>query len=457
MKKQILIFILLLTFYSTLYAQNDILVFRSEYVQIDDVVYDVNDPAEDGSSSIYSIVSGNTNSYYKINNKTGRIKINNLIPIVYGEVQMSSLKIQANSTIYNVSIADGFDYFMENFEDIESYNILTEKGETYIDVNSEWTAYNNLWGNGNAVPNKDFRQILLYKNSLDDDEKVIFLWDVPGPASEYDGASVWSYANIIWGNRDKIRDDLEGFPFKVEDLNDLWLDFNFEFLFGTEDIKIALNAFFTNEDYLVSFKNNMGDFFFVFDQRGTYIPNYPKTMPDIEIEGKPFAVRYDPDSRGDDPDGYERRRVIIKDNEKCLEGKLDLKSLFDMFSNEGYLNTEQSIPNIQLGLEVTDGFGALRFNKADMHRGVPLSNEKNILEFTVDVFPNPTTNEVSVSGINNIDDLLLYNYRGQEMKVKKEVLSDNKTQIDLSNLSDGVYFLKYKNITKKIIKRGEIN
>ena len=123
-----------------------------------------------------------------------------------------------------------------------------------------------------------------------------------------------------------------------------------------------MNIFTYDESYLVKIKESDGDFFFIFDQVGTYIPPYPYSLPDIKIMGKPFAVRYD-----DGGGNRQRRRVIIKNDESLMKGKLDLKYLFDMFMKENYINPLQYIQNIQLGIEVSDGYGAIKFNQFDIN------------------------------------------------------------------------------------------
>lgn len=442
-----------------LFAQSDTLVFRTEYEELNDVIYDVNDPSEDGTTSIYSIISGNDEEYYKINNKTGKIKIQNIIPDKFDEVQMSILEINANGTKYTVRIADGYDYFIQNLD--ASYTVLSEHNETYVDDNSEWTASNNLWGKGTAIPNVDFRISTIYKNSLDDDGKVIFLWDVPHGADAlnengdpiFGGASVWSYTNVFWGNRKNVREDLLDFPFQIKQITDLWLDFDFEQLFGNNEFKIAMNMFMTNESYLTNFNKNIGDFFFVFDQKGTYLPPYPISMPDIEIAGSDFAVLYDPDSRGDSPDGYERRRVIIKDDNKYMKGKLDIKDLFDMFSNEGYINTDQYIYHIQLGLEITDGFGAVKFNKSDIYDDIPLANNEYVFNNKLKAYPNPFIDRVILDGFNgSLNDVSVYNNIGRKLNVKFEFIGDDKLEFYLSDITPGVYYIECGEVTTKIVK-----
>lgn len=70
---------------------------------------------------------------------------------------------------------------------------------------------------------------------------------------------------------------------------------------------------------------------------------------------------------------------------------------------------------------------------------------------SVDVFPNPVINELSVSG--SFGKLSVYDFEG---KIIFETELDSKTSIDFSSFDSGVYFLKleneFGNYTEKIIK-----
>lgn len=190
--------------------------------------------------------------------------------------------------------------------------------------------------------------------------KTVFIWDTPSEAKSFaDGKNIWGYLNIIWGNRSGVREDLPGYPIKVGDVKKLGIDFDFEKLYGTDDYKIALNNFFTKENTLQPLKTNTGDFFFVFDQIGNYIPKYSVTMPDITLGGNFFSVLYTKNQAT----GRDSRRLIIKDGRQWLKGTLDLLSVYKLFIDNGYIDTNQYIPNIQIGIEVTKGFAGVRVNK----------------------------------------------------------------------------------------------
>ena len=425
-------------FFSQLMAQTTV-VHRSEYEKVGDEIYDIDDSNE--GTINYSITSGNTEGYYTIEQNTGKIKIAQEIPDVFNIVHSDILTVDAGGTEYSLEIVDGYDYFINNLS--ADYSVLDEHNEVYIDTQSDRTAFNNLWGKGTAVPNVDFRIATIHKQDLSDTSFLI--WDVPGLASTYGGSSVWCYNNVFWGNRKNVREDLPNFPFKVESINSLDLQFNFNQLFGDDQFKIAMNMFMTDEPYLTDFSSNDGDFFFVFKQKGTWIPPYPHSLPDTTILNKPFALRYDDQLNGN---FYERRRVIIKDNEKLLAGTLDMKGLFDRFSEEGYLNTTQSIYHIQLGVEVTSGYGALLIDRPEFQLNKSVVGVDDRISQEINIYPDTATDRFIIdSDLDKIGEVRIYNSLG----VKVDLTVEDNT-IDLSGFPTGVYIIKTENTTQKVYK-----
>ncbi len=329
----------------------DTLVMRSEYEATGDLI--VNLDFIDEGSGTYTITGGNNNNYYSINGSTGEIRINNTIADVMGVVHYDSLDVQLNSDIKTIVIVDAYDYFIETNP---HFIVLDQHQQTDSIQGNPYTAYNNLWGKGSADENIDFRMATLFHPDFED--STVFIWDTPSKANVYGGGSVWSYVNLIYGNRKGQREDLSGFPFRIGDLTQLDYEFDFEKLFGTETYKIALNHFMTDESGIEPFSANDGDFFMVFDQIGTWVPPYPVDLGDTVIDGKSFARLYNTD--GD----YEWRRVIIRNNEQLLSGNLSILDLYNQFISRGYIDPNQYVPNIQVGIEVTEGWGAIRFNKS---------------------------------------------------------------------------------------------
>lgn len=86
-----------------------------------------------------------------------------------------------------------------------------------------------------------------------------------------------------------------------------------------------------------------------------------------------------------------------------------------------------------------------------------MSNRENILNGSIfKLYPNPITSQITIETEHkNKDDFIsIYNSKGQELFKKQ--LSENTTQIDISNLASGLYFVKLINDKtvqiKKIIK-----
>jgi hypothetical protein len=89
------------------------------------------------------------------------------------------------------------------------------------------------------------------------------------------------------------------------------------------------------------------------------------------------------------------------------------------------------------GVEITAVIGAL---------GVENFNSNNAIK----IYPNPATEAITISGLLNNEDYLIYNYLGAE--IMKGSISDNE-KIDIENLDNGLYFLKFINgKTLKFIK-----
>lgn len=419
----------------------DTLVLRSEYEKAGDELLDINCPLEGRVN--YQITAGNQDGYYAINSSNGKISIATEIPDSYGVVRTDRLTVTAGNYTYNITIADGYDYFVQHLP--PGYTVMSGDGDLYSDPSSEWTVYNNLWGKGTAVPDKDFRIATIHKATLPDTTYI--MWDVPGNPET---AAVWCYVNVFWGNRKNMRENLKGFPFVIGSKPNLTLDFDFQQRFGNDNFKIAMNMFMTNETKLSPFSANVGDLFFIFDQKGTYIPPYPYSLPDKTILGKQFALRYD--DKADDGSTYERRRIIVKNNEKVLAGKLDIKGIFDLFSAAGYLNTQQSIYHIQLGIEVTNGFGAVAFNKFNISTTASTGLQATNLT-QGRAYPNPVTDKLTIEGTTKDERFIVTDVAGRNISVTTFPVAADKTTVDCSALKPGMYLVRCSSGTYKIRKQ----
>lgn len=72
----------------------------------------------------------------------------------------------------------------------------------------------------------------------------------------------------------------------------------------------------------------------------------------------------------------------------------------------------------------------------------------------ISIYPNPTNNFVTLSGVEGSATIELYNVLGKIVLSQK--ITKDKTEIDLSKETNGVYFIKIitenNSVTKKIIK-----
>ncbi|MFC0875058.1 CotH kinase family protein [Saccharicrinis sp. FJH2] len=70
-----------------------------------------------------------------------------------------------------------------------------------------------------------------------------------------------------------------------------------------------------------------------------------------------------------------------------------------------------------------------------------------------EIYPNPTSGLVTISGLQNLQVVEVYTVTGK--LVKTSILSASANQIDLSNLSQGVYLVKAGTFQQKVIKINE--
>lgn len=87
-----------------------------------------------------------------------------------------------------------------------------------------------------------------------------------------------------------------------------------------------------------------------------------------------------------------------------------------------------------------------------------LSNQDFTSSDSLNLYPNPTSSKASFDNNNsNFKEVSIYNYLGQEVAKTGFVSTSSNQEVDMSNLSTGVYILKFSNgeITKsvKVIKQ----
>ena len=86
-------------------------------------------------------------------------------------------------------------------------------------------------------------------------------------------------------------------------------------------------------------------------------------------------------------------------------------------------------------------------------------NEEINNDFTASLYPNPTNDKtiLEIKGLNTNSDVLVYDLQGRVLKTYKFNLGQDKLEIDASNLTKGIYYIKVKNSEKSLTKKLIVN
>lgn len=120
----------------------------------------------------------------------------------------------------------------------------------------------------------------------------------------------------------------------------------------------------------------------------------------------------------------------------------------DLF-NIGYIDPTQTIYHIQLGIEVTSGYGCVRFNEYNfVSESMPVGIKNSIID-ELKLYPNPVTDMLIIGeNAQELNELKVYDLLGQQIDI-----DINANKIDFSKLPSGVYIIKTKTTTHKIVKQ----
>ncbi|WP_242091866.1 T9SS type A sorting domain-containing protein [Aestuariivivens sediminicola] len=165
-------------------------------------------------------------------------------------------------------------------------------------------------------------------------------------------------------------------------------------------------------------------------------------------EGKTYNVSFD--YRWVSGSGNYVMTVRVKDDNAAGKPNLDL---IDGTTTDGYaLNTTPDIwYNVSFSFLVPSGVTSVRllYYKGTGNRPLRMDNV-NVSEATASIvdlaryqfksFPNPVKNILNVSASKTIDRIEVYNLLGQQ--VLGQMLKDDRGQIGVSGLSNGVYLVK---------------
>ena len=123
-----------------------------------------------------------------------------------------------------------------------------------------------------------------------------------------------------------------------------------------------------------------------------------------------------------------------------------MEELFLIYYNSTGNNSASNPPSNSVGtweensLETEDACGgALTSSNSNMTGDVHTTTlaVNDLSKGKIQIFPNPVTDFINVSGIENAQNIIISNVAGQEV-----VRAEFKDQLNVSKLSKGIYFLR---------------
>ena len=359
--------------------------YRSEYEEVGDFVCDLNSKHEFNDS--YWIYGGNDDGHFEINEFNGIISIRKKIQDYDDKVTTHTLIVKIHNQTFRIIIRDGFDYYTKRLKTKSNYKILKDNYAYHSDGRTGWTAFNNVWGKGNATVNEHYKIAIIHKKKLPGISYII--WDTKGSARDYGGQSVWGFPHIFYGYKADKTGDVKDCPFHLENLKELIIDPVFRKVYGTDHYKIAVNLFtYKPSKHMTQMGlplHRDGDFFFVPKQVNNYTPpNVTKRLyPDLTLNsmnGTKFQRLFLDHTyiNGKLNNDIVRRKLITVHNpdlshpNKNLRAKINLKKefmfwrdkpYFDNASSQEYFSFDQWISNIAFGVEITKGHGCIMLRR----------------------------------------------------------------------------------------------
>ena len=151
----------------------------------------------------------------------------------------------------------------------------------------------------------------------------------------------------------------------------------------------------------------------------------------------------------------------INNNYFTIERSIDSENWHSLHEINGTGNSSSLVnytstdKNPHLGvsyyrLKQTDFDGGFSYSKI---KSINIDNNENSNIIT---YPNPTENQIIVKGnLQELEQIKIYNVFGQDVTNHTKIINGSKSslEIDLSNLSDGIYYIKTKTTTNKVYKQ----
>ncbi|MDT0555414.1 T9SS type A sorting domain-containing protein [Constantimarinum sp. W242] len=115
--------------------------------------------------------------------------------------------------------------------------------------------------------------------------------------------------------------------------------------------------------------------------------------------------------------------------------------------------TELTEGNYTISFEAEDSFGNTSVCSFQLAVNTTLSVSEEAFENSLKIYPNPSHNNITIeSNLQELENLQIIDVTGKIVILKENILSRKKV-VNISQLENGVYFLKVNNtVSKRIIK-----
>lgn len=92
-------------------------------------------------------------------------------------------------------------------------------------------------------------------------------------------------------------------------------------------------------------------------------------------------------------------------------------------------------------------------NSSSSSRFLNNSSVVELESLNFSVFPNPADNLLQINNADNVKSFSLYDMNGKQLHSVKSQISDNRIEIDLTNINSGVYFISIDNGVSVTVKK----
>ena len=128
-----------------------------------------------------------------------------------------------------------------------------------------------------------------------------------------------------------------------------------------------------------------------------------------------------------------------------------IESTTELSPPETFIFTEVSAAFIRMEVVSNHGGAQTGFAEIAFAEGATLSNVESLELKSVSLYPNPAEDYISISGVSNSENYIIYNILGKE--VLKGSISKNE-KINIQDIKSGIYLLRINNTNSiKFIKR----